>query len=65
MRNTSMLDQSAVISWAVGTVVAQTGCTPGQALTLMQAHATETSRTLDEIAVDVAERRIRFDRAAG
>ena len=62
MRNRSDLYQSAVISSAVGTVVAQTGCAPGQALALMETRAVETSRTLDEIAVDVAERRVHFDR---
>jgi hypothetical protein len=35
-------------------------CTLDQAVALMEQRATETSRTLDDIAVDVVERRIRF-----
>jgi len=63
MRNRSTLQQTTVISWAIGTVVAQTGCAPTEALAQMEARAVETSSTLDELAVDIVERRVRFDRA--
>jgi hypothetical protein len=54
-------DHNTIVAWAAGTVVAQVNCTLDQAFALMEQRATETSRTLDNIAVDVVERRIRFD----
>ncbi len=54
------LDHNTIVPWAAGTVVAQVNCTLDQALALMEQRATETSRTLEDIAADVVERRIRF-----
>ena len=60
MRPRAAFDHNTLVAWAAGTVVAQMNCTLDQAVALMEQRATETSRTLDDIAVDVVERRIRF-----
>ena len=61
MRHESDLEHNTLVAWAAGTVAAQVGCTFRQAVALMESRAAETHRTLDEIALDAAERRLRFD----
>ena len=61
MRFRADFDLNTTVAWAAGTVVAQVNCTFDEAVVLMEQRATEACRTLDDIAVDVVERRIRFD----
>jgi AmiR/NasT family two-component response regulator len=49
------------VAQASGMVSVQAGCTPDQALALMNARAEKCGRKVEEIAVAVVERRIRFD----
>jgi hypothetical protein len=49
------------VARAAGVVVAQTGCSAPEALGLMRERVTDTGRTMQEIAVAVIERRVRFD----
>jgi hypothetical protein len=60
MRTGPDFEQSMLVAWAAGTVAAQVGCTFFEAVELMEERAAETARTLDEIALDAVERRIRF-----
>jgi AmiR/NasT family two-component response regulator len=48
------------IGRAVGIVSAQTNCTVDEALLYMQERARRASRTLEEIAIAVVDRRVRF-----
>jgi AmiR/NasT family two-component response regulator len=59
MRLRADFHQNTIVAWAAGTVVAQVNCTLDEAVALMEQRAVETQRSLDEIAVDVVERRIR------
>src|SRR5438552_11059651 len=49
------------VARAAGVVVAQSGCSAPEALCLMRERVTGTGRTMQEIAVAVIERRVRFD----
>ena len=49
------------VARAAGVVVAQTGCSAPEALGLMRDGVTHTGRTMQEMAVAVIERRVRFD----
>jgi AmiR/NasT family two-component response regulator len=60
MRFRADFHHNTIVAWAAGTVVAQVNCTLDQAVELMEQRAVETRRTLDDIAVDVVERRILF-----
>jgi AmiR/NasT family two-component response regulator len=48
------------IAHASGMVCAQADCSPDEALTLMEARAAATGRSLEDIADAVIERRIRL-----
>ena len=60
MRTGPDFEHNMLVAWAAGTVAAQVGCTFPEAVELMEERATESGRTLDEIALDAVERRIRF-----
>jgi len=60
MQNEPEFEHDMLVAWAAGTVAAQVGCTFYEAVTLMEERAAETGRTLDEIALDAVERRLRF-----
>jgi len=49
------------VARAAGVVVAQTGCSAPEAFGLMRERVARTGRTMQETAVDVIERRVRFD----
>ena len=49
------------VARAAGVVVAQTGCSAPEALSLMRDRVACTGRTMQEMAVAVIERRVRFD----
>jgi hypothetical protein len=49
------------VARAAGVVVGQTGCSAPEALALMRARVVRTGHTMQEIAVAVIERRVRFD----
>jgi hypothetical protein len=49
------------VARAAGVVVAQTGCSAPEALGLMRERVARTGRTMQETAVEVIERRVRFD----
>jgi hypothetical protein len=53
-------EHNMLVAWAAGTVAAQVGCTFAEAVGLMEDRAADTHRTLEEIALDAVERRIRF-----
>lgn len=50
----------ARVHQATGMVVAQLGLTPEDALTLIRAHAYAQATTVDDVAVDIVERRLDF-----
>src|SRR3954469_21837923 len=52
------------VARAAGVVVAQTGCRPFEALQILRAACGASGRPMDEIAVAVIERRVRFDHDA-
>jgi hypothetical protein len=60
MQNEPAFEHDMLVAWAAGTVAAQVGCTFHEAVGLMEERAADTGRTLDEIALDAVERRIRF-----
>jgi hypothetical protein len=49
------------VARAAGVVVAQIGCRPFEALQILRAACDASGRPMDEIAVAVIERRVRFD----
>jgi hypothetical protein len=53
------------VARAVGVVVAQAGCTPSDALALLLAAAEASRTSVEQAAVSVLERRVRFDRRRG
>jgi hypothetical protein len=53
---------SLEVSRAVGVVSVQAGCRIEQAFVLMNERALAMNRTLDDIAVEVIDRVVRFDR---
>lgn len=60
MANRTHLDYSTLLPWAAAVVAGQAHCTLDQAIALMQERGVETSRTLEEIASAVVDRRLRF-----
>ena len=62
-----MTDMNAAFGWgatvhqATGMIVAQAGLEPTDALLLLVENADATGRTVLETALDVVERRLRFD----
>ena len=61
MSSDAAFSRSGQVRSAQGMVAAQVGCTLEEALRLIAARADATDLTLDEVAVAVIERRIRFD----
>ena len=49
------------VARAVGVVVAQAGCSPSDALAWLLAAAEASGRSVEQIAVSVIDRRLRFD----
>jgi hypothetical protein len=49
------------VARAVGVVVAQTGCSPSEALAVLLAAAEASGCAIDRTAVAIIERRLRFD----
>src|SRR5262245_5735589 len=49
------------VARAAGVVVAQTGCSAPEALGLLRSRAVHGGRTMQDLAVSVIERRVRFD----
>lgn len=56
----SALDYSNWVHQASGMLSVQAHCTVGEALTWLTERAEATGQTLDEIATEVLERRLRF-----
>jgi AmiR/NasT family two-component response regulator len=60
LNNRSALDYSNWVHQASGMLSVQAHCTVGEALTWLTERAEASGQTLDEIATDVLERRLRF-----
>jgi len=56
-------DHRAVLHQATGMVAVQLGAPVSDALVRLRAHAFASGRPIDEVATDVVDRRLRFDRA--
>jgi AmiR/NasT family two-component response regulator len=60
MRTQPHFDHSTTVAFAAGIVAAQAGCTFDEALARMRDRGARSGTTLEEIAIAVCERRIKF-----
>ena len=61
MEHASDCGQNLLVAWAAGTVAAQVKCTLSQATELIEARVRETHASLDELVLDIIDRRVRFE----